>query len=166
MLPQCLTIRSCIDSGGHIARVSASGPRASCPGPADFHVPRPRLQSILAATVPSAPNVSVYFDPSSGFTAAPSPPWKRTSCQDVPASDAGPVPDGVWPITGQESAIKAAARRHGVVRQIFILRSPFCFDGCSADGSASRERRRLRGCVGRRSLRESRRRKLVERDLL
>src|SRR4051812_11148497 len=39
-----------------------------------------------ARITPSAPNTSVYFDFSSGSRTAPSPPWKRASCHDVPSS--------------------------------------------------------------------------------
>ena len=54
MLVQCLTIRSCIEGGPQKARVKTSGPNSSRLGPDDFHVPRPRLQSMRAATEPSA----------------------------------------------------------------------------------------------------------------
>ena len=37
-----------------MARVSAIGPNSSWPGPEDFHVPLPRLQSMRAAISPSA----------------------------------------------------------------------------------------------------------------
>jgi hypothetical protein len=37
----------------------------------------------------------VYFDPSSGVSTAPSPPWNLTSCHDVPASG-DPADRGCW----------------------------------------------------------------------
>jgi hypothetical protein len=35
---------------------------------------------------PALSKAIVYFDPSSGVSTAPPPPWNLTSCQDVPAS--------------------------------------------------------------------------------
>src|SRR5262245_25293941 len=70
-------------------RVSASGPNSSRPGPADFQVPRPRLQFTRALTAPSVPNSIEYFDLSSGVSVLSSPPWNFTICQAVPASVSG-----------------------------------------------------------------------------
>src|SRR3954454_4440532 len=79
-----LTIWSCSEPGGHCARVAAMGPNSSWFGPADFHPPRARLQSMRALTIPSASKASVYLDPSSGVSTAPSPPWNFTRRHDVP----------------------------------------------------------------------------------
>src|SRR5688500_17559569 len=75
---------SCSEPGAHAARVIAIGPSSSWFLPADFQLPRPRLQSMRASTLPSALNRIVYFDLSSGASTAPSPPRYFTSCQAVP----------------------------------------------------------------------------------
>src|SRR5213594_3022203 len=80
----CLTMWSCSEPGGHIARVSASGPNWSWFGPGEVHVPRPRLQSNRTFRVPSAVKGMVYLTLSSGISTAPSPPWNFTSCHEVP----------------------------------------------------------------------------------
>src|SRR4249919_469832 len=69
-------------------RVSASGPNCSWFGASDFHVPRPRLQSMRATALPSGWNVIVYFERSSGSSVVPSLPENFTSCHEVPASEA------------------------------------------------------------------------------
>ena len=53
------TSSSCREPTGHIARVSASGPNSTLPGPEDFQLPRPRLQSKRTLSTPLVPNPMV-----------------------------------------------------------------------------------------------------------
>src|SRR5439155_14193549 len=75
-------------AGGHIMRVNAIGPNLICPGPSDFHVAFPRLQSTRTLTLPFPANASVYLSLSSGLSTVSSPPRNSTSLHDVPASPA------------------------------------------------------------------------------
>src|SRR6266700_4915210 len=75
-------------AGGHIMRVNAIGPNLICPGPSDFHVAFPRLQSTRMLTLPFPANASVYLSLSPGVSTVSSPPRNSTSLHDVPASPA------------------------------------------------------------------------------
>src|SRR6202008_4888472 len=121
MYASCLTMRSCSESGGHIARVSAIGPSSSWPFSADFQLPLPRLQSMRALSLPSAPKASVYFDLSSGRSSVSSPPWNFTSCHVTPTRvPPGPsaLPLGARPA---QPAISAATKRRRLFNSKILL---------------------------------------------
>src|SRR5882672_6386279 len=84
----CFTTWSCSDPGGHMARVRASSPSLTWPGPGELQLPR--LQSMRALRMPLLPKDSVYFALSSDVRVLPSPPWNLTSCHEVPSSGGGP----------------------------------------------------------------------------
>src|SRR5688572_19805461 len=103
---------SCSDPGGHWARVSAIGPNSIWFRPADFQVPRPRLQSRRTLTLPSAAKATVYIALSCGARRVSSPPRNLTSCHEVPArlSAAGCAGICAQPASNSTSASRPVMR--------------------------------------------------------
>src|SRR5262245_50128041 len=144
------------DPGGHIARVSAIGPNSSRFGPGELHDPRPRLQSMRAATTPSVPKAIVYFALSSGTSALSSPPWNLTSCQEVPPRPAAGSCGGIR--AQDDISSTSASNRHAAAlpRPLLDGIERFSSDHVHRDGEpvARRGRRDLRalGTAARREI--------------
>src|SRR5262245_48462353 len=74
-----------------------------------------------AASEPSPPNANVYFEPSSGLTILSSPPRKRTSCHDLPATADVSV---VCASAGPTNAMRYAAARYQLLSRRLMSLPP------------------------------------------